>query len=343
MVRVVHVDEFGAERTIAVSGNDKHGLLEAKTHYELNSASSASLVFPNGNPLTGILESKNPVIAIYKDTRQMFVGSIAGDVKTDIFGRKTVNLDGAMSWLKNICKPPFSVSTTLSVAEYLSRLITQYNEAVAQNRQLILGGVTVSGNVVVDHSSEYTKIGELFTETVKEHGGYLSETFQGKGLSPRIDYFAESLMEDPTPLAFGVDLAEFEQCINYDDYASRVYAVGKDGITATAINSEAEKQFGRVDYPLRSEAETVSALQAEADAVLAQKCVPLKTVAATALSASGCVPGLVKRLVDYRRQINTTMMVYSVDLDLLNPSQNKAAFGVAPTKTYTNTRNLIRR
>lgn len=342
MVRVVHVDEFGAERTIAVSGNDKHGLLEAKTHYELNSASSASLVFPNGNPLTGILESKNPVIAIYKDTRQMFVGSIAGDVKTDIFGRKTVNLDGAMSWLKNICKPPFS-TTSLSIAEYLSRIVTQYNGAAALNRQLILGGVTVSGNVAVDHSNEYTQIGELFSETVKEHGGYLSETFQGKGLSPRIDYFAESLMEDNTPLAFGVDLADFEQCINYDDYASRVYAVGKDGITATAINAEAEKQFGRVDYPMSSQAETVAALQAEADAVLAQKCVPLKTVTATALSASGCIPGMVKPLVDYRRQINTTMMVYSVDLDLLDPNKNRATFGIAPPKTYTNTRNLLRR
>lgn len=335
MVKVVVINESGSESTVAVSGSDKD-IIGATIHRELNAASSAVLVFPPENPLSGILDTKNPVIAIYDGETQMFVGSVAGDISTDIWGRKTINLDGALSWLKNVCKPPFTVSNR-TVEDYVSTIISQYNAGVAQNRRVTVGGITVPGYVAYNHNDEFTTIGELVAETVQDHGGYLSETFCGRGLNPRIDYFATALTEDPRPLVFGRDIEEFESVVNYDGYCSRVYAVGKDGITATAINSEAEKQYGRVDYPMRSDAETLEELQAEADAVLASRSVPVKTVTAKALAASGCIPGLVKKTIDYRRKIELSMMVYAVDIDLLDPSKNRAEFGLAPKRTFTST------
>lgn len=342
MVKVAFVSETGAEQEIAVSGSENRGLLDAKVRYELNKASYASLVFPPENKFSGVLENKNPVIAIYDDKKQMFVGTPAGEIKRDIFGRKTVELDGALTWLKNISKPPFYLQNALTVADYFDRLITQYDTGAESNRQITLGGVTVSGNITVDHHSEYTLIGDLISEVVEKRGGFIRESFGYADKRPRLDYIAQPIAEDAEPLAFGVDLEEFEESVNFDDYASRVYAVGRDGITASAIDSDAEKMWGRVDYVMTSNAETTAQLQAEVQAVLDAKKLPLKTATAKSIFARKCSVGMVKRVVDYRCMIDMSMMAYAVELDLLHPENSRAEFGIAPKRTYTNTRNLIK-
>ena len=342
-VKVTLVVPNGGDTVIAISDTE-NDVVEAKITRAMNSASSASLVFPASNVKAAALATLNHTIAIYNNDVQMFVGSVNGGVKTDIWGRVTLDLDGALAWLNDVSKAPFSVSAAAnkSVAQYLTDIVTQYNSGVKENRQIVLGGVTVSGNVVVDHHEEYTKTSDLVRELLENHGGFITETYQGGILKPRIDYFATPLPygQPVKPLEFGKDIIDFEKVIDFSDYASRVYAVGNGGITASAINADAEKAWGRVDYPYKSNAETQAALQAEVNALLAAKSVPLTTVTSTAHGAANFVPGTVYPVIDYRSKIDAELLVYGVELDLIHPENNRVTFGKAAPKTFTNTRNL---
>ena len=321
MVYVTIINADGSETVIAEQGRDGYEIVSCQSTVGLDTVSSASITVPASNRARNVLRGKNPTIAIYEDNVRVFIGSPASPITEDIYGNIIVSLDGALSWLADICKPPFRLDANenVSVTEYLTRLVTQYNAAARAERHVKLGGVTVSGIAHASHRDSYTTILDLVREVRENYGGYLLEIMGSKGDVPRLDYIAEPVIKNPMPLFFGENLVSLEQALSFDEYASRICATnGEDGVSYTATDTDAEQTWGRVDYPLKSNAETEEELQELAASLLAVMSKPFKTVTAEVIERKrNYLPGQYVDLVDRKTGLSVELLVQTVETDHL--------------------------
>lgn len=336
MVRVTIITATG-ERTIAEQGRDGYEILGAKIRRELNSVSSAVLTFPATNDHVKALKNLNAVIAVYDDLSRVFIGQV-GLPKSDIWGNIEISADGALSWLSNIVKAPFVVerSANLSVADYLTRIINQYNDGADSTRKLMIDGITVDGTVDVNHHDEYTNTLDLLREVINSFGGYLFESAGTLGKLPSISYI-KNPVESKQVLVFGVNERSLEDVLDFSDYASRVYGVGKDGITAYAIDAQAESMFGRRDYAIKSNAETVEELTEEVESVLATKKTPVRSMTLSAADLAGMNHtykafnvGTIATAKDRKLGLDVDLIVNSTERDLINRMESTVIFGKPP-------------
>lgn len=336
MVRVSIITAAG-ETVVAEQGRDGYEITVAKIHSELNSVSSAVLTFPTTNIHVKALRNQNAVIAVYDDFARVFIGQVA-NTKTDIFGNIEVTADGALSWLDNIVKPPFVVerSANLSVADYLERIVTQYNNGTDITRRLSIGGVTVTGTVAVDHHEEYTNTLDLLREIIDNFGGYLFENAGTQEKLPSISYINNPIASNQI-LEFGVNERSLEDVLDFSDYASRVYGVGKDGITAYAIDAQAEDAFGRKDYAIKSNAETVQELTVEVNAELETHKDPVRSMTLSAVDLAkmnhtykAFNVGTIATAKDRKLGLDVALIVNSTDRDLINRMDSSITFGKPP-------------
>lgn len=315
MVTVTFVNADGTESIIAEQGREGYEILACETTVGLDTVSSGEISIPATNRMRNVLRGRNPTIAIYEDQTRVFIGSCASPLEEDIFGNLKCSLDGAMSWLADITKPPFYVdaSMNISVKEYLTRLVTQFNAATRTERQIKLGGVTVGGLASASHSDEYKTMLDLVREVREKNGGYLLEVMGGKGDLPRIDYIDEPTIRNPNPLYFGENLLTLNESLSFNEYASRICATGQNGLTYTATDTDAEQIWGRVDYPLRSNAETAEELKTEADALLAIMSNPFRAITAEVVDKDKhYLPGQIATLIDRETGLTVDLMVQSV-------------------------------
>lgn len=320
MVIVTIVNADGTEAVIAEQGRDGYELVSCKSTVGLDTVSSATISVPATNKARNVLRGRNPTIAIYENDVRVFIGSPASPITEDIYGNIQVSLDGALSWLGDIVKPPFRLdaSENASVKDYLTRLVTQYNAAARAERHIKLGGVTVGGIASASHSDKYTTMLDLIREVREKYGGYLLEVMGGKGDLPRIDYIVEPTIKNPHPLYFGENLMSLEQSLSFDEYASRICAATNDGLTYTATNTDAEQIWGRVDYPLSSNAETEEELKELADGLLDIMSKPFRNVTAQVVEANrNYLPGQLVDLVDRKTGLTVELLVQSVETDHL--------------------------
>lgn len=321
MVIVTLINPDGTETVIAEQGREGYEILSCTTTIGLDTVSSGEISIPATNKMRNVLRGRNPTVAIYEDSKRVFIGSVASPVVEDVFGNVNATLDGALSWLADICKPPFRVesSANMTIADYLGRLVTQYNNGARADRQIKLGGVTVSGTVAVVHSDEYVTMLDLIKEIRETFGGYLLEVCGGKGDFPRVDYIAQPTMKNPRPLTFGENLKSLDKTLTFDGYASRVCATTRDGLSYTAIDSSAEQIWGRVDYPMTSDAATAEDLQAAAEAELALRSTPLRQIEAEAVGDDAIyLPSQLVDVVDAETGLTVEMNVLSVETNHLS-------------------------
>lgn len=349
MVRVDIVT--GNDRyTIAEQGLDGMEIEKAVTRSALNQVSGCSLSIPSTNKVARMLTGGiAPVVEVSEDDRRIFIGSVA-TVKENIFGGLQVECDGALSWLANIVKQPFQV-TSRTHADYIETIINQYNAAMisagTEEKAVWFGGVTGfenDGNVDIHHSDEYVNTLDLLKECVDKYGGYFFETVGGGGAHPAVGWMKEPTVSSGQVLEFGVNIASLETMLDFSEYASRVYAINGDGLTVTggyAIDYMVEETFGRKDFAYRSQAETQAALDAEAAAILAVKKVPLRSIEATAamIKRAGCDINAMKlgttvEAIDRKLGANLTLMVNSIERDHINTLDGSIVLGRS-NKTLT--------
>lgn len=315
MVTVTFVNADGTESVIAEQGRDGYEINACESTTGLDIVSSATIGIPATNKMRNVLRGRSATIAIYEDMTRVFIGSVSSPIVEDALGNVKVSLDGALSWLGDITKPPFKVSAASgkTVATYMGNLVDQYNAGARAERQIKLGGVTVDGVVEVMHSTEYKTMLDLIREIREMHGGYLLEVMGGRGDLPRIDYIAQPTIKNPHPLYFGENLKSLEDVLSFDGYASRVCASTNDGLTYVATDTTAEQLWGRVDRAYSSQAESSAELQADANAVLASAKNPIQKVTAEAVDAKAhYLPSQLVDIIDRKTGVRVELTVLEV-------------------------------
>lgn len=352
--------------TLFGEGMKNADVLKCTARFGLNEVDGADLTLPATNRPARSLLQKNAIVELRQDSETVFIGEVATVLRNEL-GDIRLELDGALGWLRSVCKAPFSIKPTDPngpVENFLTAIFAQYNAAVPVERQLQLGSVTVAGGVSMDHSGEYVTMLDLLREVREQRGGYLYVDY-ATGL-PTVHYVAALSQASVQTLEFGANVLTVEDQLDFTDYASRVYATGTYYVTTTVNGQEkreqkpvdagyvsdadAEALYGRADLAYRSDtdmggdkdndipdktqAEAIAIIQAEAQAILDERKTPLRSLDMTAVELAEIGAdyrlfkvGTVARALVQILNINTTLAVRSVKRDFIDAGNSTVSFG----------------
>lgn len=340
------------------------GITKCVIETGMDEVDSADIELPGTNLAARSLLQRNVIVEIRHNNEVVFLGDVATATQTES-GTVRLELDGALGFLRAVCKPPFQVSG-MTAADFLTAILNQYNAGVTAERIVHLGTVNVPGTLEMDHRAEYTSMLDLFREVVEQLGGYYFVDYSSG--RPTVHYVTAP-ERGATQLELGRNVLTVENQLDFSRYASRVYATGCYYVTTTVDGKEeraqhmldagyvrdadAETAFGRLDLSYRSgtdmggdkdagipdktEAEARQIIRAEALKLLQERKNPLQSLTMTAAELADLGENYQKFRVGTSTRtrctplrIDAQMMVRKVRRDYLAAANTVVTFGQAP-------------
>lgn len=324
-------------RLLFAAGMPGYEIVDGTISEAVGSASSATIKLPPSNIMRDVPIKRASVISIRKDGAEVFRGSVV-DTTTDLRGMRTYSIDSAMMWLADICKPPHTINA-MAVSTYLGALVTQYNAGCLAGKQVKLGEVGASLPSITLAASEYKSMLDLAKEAASISGGELRIRYADG--SVYLDCLASYDHRCAQTVELRKNLLGLTDEIDGADLITRVYPVGKDGLTIEdvnggqvyLVNAAAEGIYGRIDGTLRADTDDASALKATAASYLAQHSGLSRGIQVTAadLSAQDIMIesfaiGDSVRVVSPPHGIDTIMQVSKLDTSLVG-SKSRMTIG----------------
>lgn len=310
------------------AGMPGYEIVDGTIHQADGECDSADFRLPPSNAMRDVPVKRASVISIRKDGVEVFRGSVA-DTSADLRGTRTYNVDGAMLWLSDIRKPPF-VMTEDTVTYYATALLTQYNAACLAAKQIKLGTIDATLPKLAVEQTEYKTILALLQEAMKQVGGMLRIRYaDGDIYLDCIKSYTNVCLQT---VDINANLLSLEDKIDGADLITRVYPIGKDGLTiasvnngaAYLVNTSAEALYGRIDGTLRVDTDDAAALKAAAASYLAQNCGLSRGIQVTAADLSAqditiesFAVGDSVRVISPPHGIDCTMRVSKLDTSLV--------------------------
>lgn len=315
-------------RLLFAAGMPGYEIVDGTISEAVGSASSATIKLPPSNIMRDVPVKRASVISIRKDGAEVFRGSVV-DTTTDLRGMRTYSIDSAMMWLADICKPPHTINA-MAVSTYLGALVTQYNAGCLAGKQIKLGKVGASLPSITLAASEYKSMLDLAKEAASVSGGELRIRYADGAVY--LDCLASYDHRCSQTVELRKNLLGLTDEIDGADLVTRVYPVGKDGLTIEdvngghvyLVNAAAEGIYGRIDGTLRADTDDASVLKATAASYLAQHSGLSRGIQVTAadLSAQDIMIesfaiGDSVRVVSPPHGIDTIMQVSKLDTSLV--------------------------
>lgn len=315
-------------RLLFAAGMPGYEIVDGTISEAVGSASAATIKLPPSNVMRDVPIKRASVISIRKDGAEVFRGSVI-DTTTDLRGMRTYSIDSAMMWLADICKPPHTINA-MAVSTYLGALVTQYNAGCLAGKQIKLGKVGASLPSITMSASEYKSMLDLAKEAASVSGGELRIRYADGAVY--LDCLASYDHRCSQTVELRKNLLGLTDEIDGADLVTRVYPVGKDGLTIEDINggqvylvnAAAEGIYGRIDGTLRADTDDASVLKATAASYLAQHSGLSRGIQVTAadLSAQDIMIesfaiGDSVRVVSPPHGIDTIMQVSKLDTSLV--------------------------
>lgn len=315
-------------RLLFAAGMPGYEIVDGTISEAVGSASSATIKLPPSNVMRDVPVKRASVISIRKDGAEVFRGSVV-DTTTDLRGMRTYSIDSAMMWLADICKPPHTINA-MAVSTYLGALVTQYNAGCLAGKQVKLGKVGASLPSITMSASEYKSMLDLAKEAASVSGGELRIRYADG--SVYLDCLASYDHRCSQTVELRKNLLGLTDEIDGADLVTRVYPVGKDGLTIEdvnggqlyLVNAAAEGIYGRIDGTLRADTDDASVLKATAASYLAQHSGLSRGIQVTAADLSAqditiesFAIGDSVRVVSPPHGIDTIMQVSKLDTSLV--------------------------
>lgn len=297
-------------------------------HRAVGEIDSADFVLPPSNAMRDVPIKRASVISIQKDGTEIFRGSLT-DTSTDLRGSRTYSVDGAMLWLDDICKAPFTLSPS-TVEYYVTALLTQYNAACAPARKILLGTVDSALPTLSVQHTEYVSTLSLLQEAMTAVGGTMRLRYSGGNVYLDVHKSYRHMCTQQVDIR--KNLLNLTDKIDGANLLTRVYPVGKDGLTIDSvnggvpylINADAEALYGRIDGTVQVDTDDPAVLKSTAASYLAKNCGLSRGIEVSAADLSGADTELEPfdvgdsvRVVSPPHGIDAVMTVSKVDTSLV--------------------------
>lgn len=171
-------------------GMPGYEIVDGTINEAVGSASSAEIKLPPSNSMRDALTKRSSVISIYKDGTEVFRGCVVG-TSAGLRGVRTYNLDGAMMWLADICKPPHTINA-MGVSTYLGALVTQYNAGCLEYKQIKMGTVDASLPPITLKADAYMSMLDLAKQAAAASGRHTAYPLQRRRCIPGLHQVLQS-------------------------------------------------------------------------------------------------------------------------------------------------------
>ena len=240
---------------IDIYGSDtESSLLSPSLETELNSAGSLEFMLPPDHPSYEDISLMQTEIDVYEDDNLIFFGRPA-EVSIDWNKQKKVVCEGALAYLNDAAIRPHKFEGVL-ISDVFKYIIAQYNAQVAQNKQFIVGNITIVDRYVYTEFDYDICLSVLISTCIDSTGGYLFLRKEEAGIY--IDWLAEVPYASDQPVQFASNMLDLNQDTKAEDICTVVLPVGGqvDGanITIAPVNqgsdiledSDAIAKYGRI-------------------------------------------------------------------------------------------------
>lgn len=343
--------------------DDKTIALNPKLSLQLNKTGSLTFALPAGHENYDKVNKLASVIEVYQDDDLIFTGRPLSD-EVDFYNTGTIPCEGDLSYLLDSKQRPYEY--TGDIRPFLQQLITNHNAQVEAGKRIQLGDVTVvDPNGYINRSdSGYTDTLTTINEKlVKTHGGYIR--IRHNGGNRYLDYLADYGHTNTQVIRFGENLIDLKRYAKAESIRTAIIPLGaeteEEGINGTKLRVNITSVNDGKDYIFNQEAvntwgwiwDTVEFddvtlpenLKAKGEAYL-QDCVNLvNTIELTAVDMSMMDVDAEKiKIGDWIRVVSTPhgldrlFLVSKMDLDLVNPGNNKITLG-STFQTLTESNN----
>lgn len=331
-------------------------IFNTKLDLELNKSGSFSFSIPPSNPFINSIVKLKSVITVYEDNFIIFRGRALNDQEK--FNKTvTVTCEGELAFLNDSVQRPFKFTGT--PAELFTYLINKHNEQVDGFKQFKVGQVTVTdpNNYINRSDTEYSKTLDLLKEQLLETlGGYIWFRHESDGIY--IDYLKDFTTLNRQPIKFGSNLLDLTKNEKADDIATVVIPLGAliddensenkgERLTIKSVNNgldyiedtEAITLRGRIVKVIQYDDVTnPTNLLRKGQEVLAQNVLLTNSIELGAVDLSS----LNKEFTNFKlgsyvliesspHDLDTTMLVSKLSINLQKPASNKLLLGTSST------------
>ena len=206
---------------------------EAKVEEDAENIDSFTLSAPYNHPYLDAIRPMASVIVCKKGSETVFEGRVLDD-GSDFYNTHTWTCESALSYLKDTIQPPYSYKGSLrGLLEYF---ISEHNRSVEEQKQFIVGEVTVVDNndYISYSSSGYSVTMDAIKEKlIDTHGGYLRLRYTAEGKA--LDYLADFSEVSLQKVEYGKNLTDVKVS---QDHTERVTALIPLGTKITATDAE---------------------------------------------------------------------------------------------------------
>lgn len=240
---------------IDIFGSDtESSLLSPSLETELNSAGSLDFTLPPDHPSYDDISLMQTEIDVYEDDELIFFGR-PSEVSIDWNKQKKVSCEGALAYLNDAAIRPHKFEGAL-ISDVFKYIIAQYNAQVAQNKQFIVGNITIIDRYVYTEFDYDICLSVLTSTCIDSTGGYLFLRKEENGIY--IDWLAEVPDVSDQPVQFASNMLDLNQDTKAEDICTVVLPIGGqvDGVNITIApvnqgsdileDSDAIAKYGRI-------------------------------------------------------------------------------------------------
>ena len=343
---------YSDDALIFDSRNEDLEIISPALELELNKTGSFTFTIYPSNPSFNSLKKMKSIIQVFQDDFLLFRGRILDDVQ-GFYNEKQVTCEGELAFLVDSIQRPYDFQTgTLhtTIPALFSFFINNHNYQVEEDRQFLIGNVTVSdsNNYIVCADSTYLNTWDsLNKKLVEVYGGYLFVRHEGN--KNYIDYLADFDDVADQTVEFGKNLLDLSKTTKGEDIATAIIPLGAaaDGtetkLTIAKVNGgldyiydqDAVDKYGWIYKTVEYEdVTTASALLAKGKKALANSIDLLVSIdldavdlAAINTDISAFKLGTYINVVAKPHGINSNFLVKKLSISLTSVSSNKLTLG----------------
>ena len=217
-------------------------LVEPKCEMELNKTGTLSFRVQPTHPFFNSIKKHKSEISLYEDGEWVFTGRVLND-ETDIFGYKTVQVEGMLGYLLDSIQrtKEYHITGNEKIKQYLTDVVNIHNAQVDNSKQFTVGNVTLDDETeqlykISSYKDTLTTINE---DLIKTFGGYFfTRVHNGNNY---LDYIGTADFPiNNQVIQLGKNILSFKKQVKGEDIATVILPLGEKKSSTASGSTDME-------------------------------------------------------------------------------------------------------
>lgn len=217
-------------------------VVEPKCEMELNKTGTLSFRIQPTHPYFNSIKQHKSELSLYQDGEWVFTGRVLND-ETDIFGYKTVEVEGMLGYLLDSIQrtKEYHITGNDKIKAYLTDVLSIHNSQVDTSKQFSVGNVKLDdlSDQLYKISSYKNTLTTINEDLIKTFGGYFFTRLSGG-----VKYFDYLRLEDfpinKQIIQLGENILSLNQRVKGEDIATVIIPLGEKQSSTSDESSDVD-------------------------------------------------------------------------------------------------------